>query len=72
MTGLHGIPQRIVFFRKEAGLSASDLARALNVSSAAVSLWETGKNDPTIANLRRIAAVLGISPRLLIDDEASA
>lgn len=74
MTKLRGTPQRIVFFRGEVGLSAADLARALHVSTASVACWETGKNNPTVANLKRIAKVLGISPRLLldvVDDEAS-
>lgn len=70
MANLHGIPNRIVFFRREAGLSAADLARALDVSTAAVACWETGKNSPTVGNLVRIAKVLGVSPRLLIDERA--
>jgi transcriptional regulator with XRE-family HTH domain len=65
---LRGISQRIVFFRTEAGLSGAELARRLSLTSSAVSAWETGVAEPTGKNRRRLAAVLGIPERMLLDD----
>jgi predicted transcriptional regulator len=49
--------------RKETGMSQSDVAKAMGVSSAVVSRLEsaliTGKHSPSIATLRRYAAAMG-------------
>lgn len=63
-----GIARRIEFYRIEAGLSAADLARALNVSAAAVSHWEKDGPGPKLANIRRIAEVCGVPVSRLIDE----
>jgi transcriptional regulator with XRE-family HTH domain len=44
--------------RVKAGLTQADLAANLDVTQVAVSKWENGHNDPTVANLRQIADVL--------------
>ena len=61
--------QRIKFFREVAGISQRDLANRLGVSQAAVALWETGKNAPTLANLIQIAETLHVSINDLVDEE---
>ena len=38
---------RIKELRKKARLSQKELAHKLNITSVSVSLWESGKNQPT-------------------------
>lgn len=52
--------------RKAAGMSQQQLADALGIAQQHVSRWERGERTPRIATLKRIAAVLGCSPRDLI------
>ena len=42
------ISTRIVSLRKDAGLSQQQLADDLNLSSRAISLWETGRRAPDL------------------------
>lgn len=53
--------KRITQWREAAGLTQADLARAVEVSTAAVSMWETGKTCPTLSNLESIARLCGVS-----------
>ena len=52
--------------RENAGLSQKQLAEALGLDQSAVSNWETGKNEPTLHNLRRMADILGVDPGSLL------
>ena len=58
--------EKIREFRERARLSQRELAQALGVDPSAVSLWETGKNEPTVHNLRRLADILGCNPADLL------
>ena len=51
--------------RIEAGLSVSDVMREMNVSDAAVYMWETGKTNPKLSNLQKLAKLYGCS----VDDQ---
>lgn len=53
---------KIRAFRKGAGLSQTELADALGLDQTTVSAWESGKAEPTLFNLRRLADILGVSP----------
>lgn len=53
---------KIRAFRKEAGLSKTELADALGLDQTTVSAWESGKAEPTLFNLRRLADILGVTP----------
>lgn len=66
---LQGVASRIAFFRIEAGLTGADLARALDVTPQAVSAWERGIAQPTVANLHRIADAVGVPVRMLLDGD---
>ncbi len=57
------------FYRTKAGLTQTDLAFALGVNQAAISLWESGKTAPTLANLIQIAETLHVSINDLVDDD---
>lgn len=46
---------RLVKLRKERKLTQSDLAKALNVTQAAIGNWELGKREPDYTTLARIA-----------------
>lgn len=52
--------------RENAHLSQRDLAEALGLSASAVALWETGRTEPTVHNLRRLADILGCKPADLL------
>jgi transcriptional regulator with XRE-family HTH domain len=47
--------------RKAKGWTQMDLAVHAGVSIAAVSNWETGRNQPRVAELRKVAQALGVS-----------
>lgn len=53
---------KIQIYRERAGLSQKQLADNLGVDPSAVSLWESGKTAPTVANLMKIAAILNCNP----------
>lgn len=48
--------------REAKGMTQKELADALGINQSAVARWETGENEPTAFNVRRIADVLGTSP----------
>jgi Zn-dependent peptidase ImmA (M78 family)/transcriptional regulator with XRE-family HTH domain len=59
-------PERIAQVREFAGLSKTDLAKALGVTVAAVSQWEDGSKNPTTENLVSIAEALKVDVKLLM------
>lgn len=61
---------------KERGLSQTDLARMMGLTSSAVSGWVTGAKTPSRSNAERIEELLDIKPRsslrrLLVAPDAS-
>lgn len=46
--------------RKRAGLTIEAAADKLNVSRVALWMWETGRGNPTISNLVKMAEVYGV------------
>lgn len=58
--------ERIRQARERAGLSQKQIAEALGIDQSAVSFWETGKSEPTLHNLRRLADILGCRPADLL------
>ncbi|MGC2853930.1 XRE family transcriptional regulator [Novispirillum sp. DQ9] len=68
------LPERIRHAREKAGLNQSALGEAIGVEShAAVSRYESGKREPTVAQLIKIAQVCRVDPAWLMlgqgDDE---
>ena len=47
--------------RNAAGLKQSELAVLIGCSQKDISRWENGDHDPSISNLKKIAAALGCS-----------
>lgn len=62
------IPARITRVREAAGLSKGALARALGVSPAAVTYWESGRRTPTTAHLVAIVKACGSTPEAFWTD----
>lgn len=48
------LSERISAWRKVRALSQRDLAKIVDVSAAAVAMWETGDTEPTQENLRLV------------------
>ncbi len=57
------------YLRKEKGLSQVELAHALNVSKACISMIEIGKNEPTANTLIRYANFFECSTDYLLGRE---
>lgn len=55
------LSKRITHWREAAGLSQADLARAVDVSSAAVAQWEGDKATPSTHSLIAIADACGVT-----------
>jgi CheY-like chemotaxis protein len=53
------LPELILRFRKESGLSQHDLASFLGVGQRTVSRWERGVDQPSSAFMARLQALLG-------------
>ena len=58
---------RIKALREAAGLTKTELARAMEVDLAAVHRWETGTAMPQASKLPKLAAVLGVTVNDLYD-----
>ena len=52
--------------REEKGMTQDELAEKLNVTRQAVSNWETGKTQPDIETLTRLAEIFDVSVERLI------
>jgi len=52
--------------REEKGMTQDELAEQLNVTRQAVSSWETGKTQPDIETLTRLAEIFDVSVERII------
>lgn len=58
--------------RTEKGLSQRDLADLLGVSNGAIGMWETGKRQPDLDTVKKIASFFGISIDYLMGNPQSS
>ena len=63
---MHIVGENIRKKREEKGLSQETLAQVLNVTRQTVSSWETGRTEPDLDTLHRIAQVLEVTVEELI------
>ena len=56
--------------RKANGMSQKELACELKVSCPTVSDWESGKKNPSIANLQRLSEVLNVTTDYLLGKDS--
>lgn len=61
------LSERLQENRIRCKMSQEFVAEALGVSRQAVSKWETGKSDPSTANLIALAKLYGISAQELLE-----
>lgn len=67
------VGEKIKAERKALGLTQTELGEKLGVRKNAVSKWECGRvDDIPGSKIKAMAALFGVSPSYLIDDEASA
>lgn len=52
-----------------AGISQCELARELNLTQGAVSLWERGKTKPSASKLKQLAQILDTTVDELLTEE---
>ena len=55
------VAEKIMFYRKAAGMKQSDLAEKLNYSDKSVSKWERGESLPDVYVLSQLADIFGIT-----------
>ena len=60
--------RNLKYFMEEKGISQADICRELDVSSATVSDWCTGKKYPRIDSMQRLADLLGVLYSSLISE----
>ncbi|MBQ9081697.1 MAG: helix-turn-helix transcriptional regulator [Clostridia bacterium] len=53
--------ERLKSLRKEKNLGQNALAKAINVSNASISYWETGKQEPCAEALFKLAVFFNVS-----------
>lgn len=67
---MSSLGSRLALARTEAGLTQADVAKAIHVSSQAVSLWERDENAPDIMKLPELAKLYKVTTDwLLCEDE---
>ena len=59
--------KRIASLRKEKGISQVALAMELNVSQKTISSYESGKNQPNVDILKKLASYFGTSVDYIIE-----
>jgi transcriptional regulator with XRE-family HTH domain len=59
--------QNLVAQRGKAGLSQEELASRADLHRTEISLIETGKRQPRLETLAKLAAGLGIAPAILVE-----
>lgn len=64
------LEEKLVYLRKEQGLSQLKLAEKMNVSRQAISRWETGVAFPSADNLKYLSNLYDVSLDYLLNDSA--
>ena len=60
---------RIRETRKKSGMTQSDLAKMLFISTQSISKWERGLSVPEISNFKMISNIFGVSIDYLIGND---
>lgn len=63
------LDEKLVYLRKERGLTQLELAEAVKVSRQAVSKWESGGGMPSTENLRGLSELYGVPVDYLLNEE---
>ena len=65
------VGEKIRAARKTAGLTQKELAEKMNISYQNLAQWETGKRNPKLENLEKIAAALEIPVEQLLPGQTT-
>ncbi len=63
-----GFPKRLAALRKAKNLNQQELAEKIAISVVQIRRYETGKSQPTLDVIRKLAVALGVSSDVLIFD----
>ena len=59
---------RLAQLRKKHKMSQQALANKLNISRSAIAMWETGRCDPDIDTIKKIANIFNVSVGFLLEE----
>lgn len=62
----NNIGYRISELRKQAGMSQFQLAKVLDIAASTLGMYETGKREPSIKVMQRIADYFGVTTDYLL------
>ncbi|MDD2371488.1 MAG: helix-turn-helix transcriptional regulator [Firmicutes bacterium] len=65
------ISDRIKKLREKNNITQADLAKAIGVTTSAVSAWEKGVNEPRMGAVHKIAQYFNVTKSYLVNDEDS-
>ena len=66
------IGKMISRLRNERGLNQRDFAKFLGVSNGAIGMWETGKRQPDLETIKKIASFFNVTVDYLIGNQQSS
>lgn len=61
------LPEKLVYLRKQKGLSQEELAEMMALSRQSISRWESGGAVPGIDSLKLLSRLYGVSVDYLLD-----
>ena len=64
------LSEKLLFLRRQRGLSQEELANMLNISRQAIHKWETTQSKPDIDNFKQLSKIFGVSVDTLLNDNA--
>lgn len=62
------LSENIKYYRKQANLTQSELAKSLNIVPTSISAWENGRNKPLMDNVEQMAEIFKISKSELLGE----
>lgn len=65
------IGRRIKSIRRAEGINQNQLANLVGISKSSMSEWETGKREPRLDTIRKIANALGVDVREIVDIDSN-
>lgn len=65
------LSEKLIYLRKEKGITQLGLAEKMNVSRQAISRWEVEDAVPSIENLKFLSKLYGVSLEMLLDEKES-
>ncbi|PLA90516.1 helix-turn-helix domain-containing protein [Ligilactobacillus salivarius] len=63
---MHNIGYRISELRKQAGMSQFQLAKVLDIATSTLGMYETGKREPSLKVMNRIANYFNVTTDYLL------